>query len=393
MTSIAAVLVWLVVFVIAYLYTGYPLVLWLVSRIRPRTVYSQSITFSVTLLISVYNEARIISSKLKNTMALDYPNERLEVIVVSDASTDGTDSIVEALAGRGFKLLRIPERRGKTMGLNAAIRQARGEIIVFSDANILYQKDAIRQLVRNFADPNVGCVTGNSCYVENLKSAAHVQENNYWRYEQIIRSLESRLGSTVGGDGAIFAIRKDLYTPLQPDAINDLGIPLQIVARGYRAIFEPAAVGFEPSAGDFKGEFRRKRRIVNRSWRGIVSVPEVLDPRVVGIFAWQVWSHKVLRWLMLPMVLTVAAGCFIAYPTGLIYRLGAVGFMASLVIAGLGGLAQDRLGRLARLAHGLFYFYMVNLAAFAGIIMAIAGRVEVMWTPERNTSGISTDNS
>jgi cellulose synthase/poly-beta-1,6-N-acetylglucosamine synthase-like glycosyltransferase len=326
-------------------------------------------------------------------MALDYPEERLEIIVVSDGSTDGTDAIVERLAVRGVKLLRIPERRGKTMGLNAAVRQSRGEIIVFSDANILYQKDAIQQLVRNFADPNVGCVTGNSCYVENLESAAHVQETNYWRYEQMIRSMESRLGSTVGGDGAIFAIRKELYTPLQADAINDLVIPLQIVARGYRAIFEPAAIGFEPSAGKFTGEFRRKRRIVNRSWRGILSVPEVLDPRAVGVFAWQVWSHKVLRWLMLPMVLMVGAGCFIAYSTGLIYRLGALGFLASLVVAGIGALAHDSQGSLARLAHGLFYFYMVNVAAFAGILMAIFGRVEVMWTPERSTSAISTDNS
>jgi hypothetical protein len=216
-----------------------------------------------------------------------------------------------------------------------------------------------------------------------LDSAAHIQENNYWHYEQRIRALESELGSTVGGDGAIFAIRRGLYIPLQPDAINDLVIPLQIVARGYRAIFESGAIGIEPSAGDFAGEFRRKRRIVNRSWRGVRSVPHVLDPRAVGIFAWQVWSHKVLRWLMLPMILTAAVGCFIASPAGLIYRLGVCVFLVSVVIAGIGGLVKGSLGRLAGFAHGFFYFYMVNLAAFFGIIMAISGRVEVLWTPER----------
>jgi cellulose synthase/poly-beta-1,6-N-acetylglucosamine synthase-like glycosyltransferase len=382
-TNIAVGIVWGVLLLVGYVYVGYPILLWIITRFRRRPVFQDDIAPTVTLLISAFNEARVIGSKLENSLALDYPSDRLEILVVSDASTDGTDAIVKSFAERGVKLLRMPERQGKTAGLNAALQQAHGEIVVFSDANILYQRDVIRLLVRNFADPSVGCVTGNSCYVENLQSAAHVQEDNYWQYEQTIRSLESRLGSTVGGDGAIFAIRKYLYTPLPSDAINDLVIPLQIVARGYRAIFELSAVGFEPSAGDFAGEFRRKRRIVNRSWRGVRSVPQVLDPRAVGIFAWQVWSHKVLRWLMLPMVLTAATGCFLAFPAGLIYRIGAVGFVASVVIAGIGGLAKGSLGGLARLAHGLFYFYMVNLAAFLGIVMAMFGRVEVVWTPER----------
>jgi cellulose synthase/poly-beta-1,6-N-acetylglucosamine synthase-like glycosyltransferase len=384
MINIAIGAVWLSTIVVAYVYVGYLLLLLILTRWRRHDVRRENITPAVTLLISAFNEERIIGKKLKNTLDLDYPNNRFEVIVVSDASTDGTDSIVEDFAtARSIRLLRMPKRQGKTTGLNAAVREARGEIIVFSDANILYRKDVIRQLVRNFADPDVGCVTGNSCYAENLDSAAHIQENNYWHYEQRIRALESELGSTVGGDGAIFAIRRGLYIPLQPDAINDLVIPLQIVARGYRAIFESGAIGIEPSAGDFAAEFRRKRRIVNRSWRGVRSVPHVLDPRAVGIFAWQVWSHKVLRWLMLPMILTAAVGCFIASPAGLIYRLGVCGFLASVVIAGIGGLVKGSLGRLAGFAHGFFYFYMVNLAAFFGIIMAISGRVEVLWTPER----------
>ncbi len=382
-TAIAVGVVWGALLLVGYVYVGYPILLWIITRFRRRAVFQDDITPPVTLLISAFNEARVISSKLENALSLNYPSDRFEVMVVSDASTDGTDSIVESFAERGVKLLRMPERQGKTFGLNSALKQVRGEIIVFSDANILYQKDVIRRLVRNFADPRVGCVTGNSCYAENSHSAAHLQENTYWQYEQTIRALESQLGSTVGGDGAIFAIRKNLYTPLPSEAINDLVIPLQIVARGYRAIFEPAAIGFEPSAGDFAGEFRRKRRIVNRSWRGVRSVPEVLDPRAVGVFAWQVWSHKVLRWLVFPMVVTAAAGCFMAFPAGLIYRVGALGFVASVAIAAVGGLAKHNLGQLARLAQVFFYFYMVNLAAFLGIVMAMSGRVEVVWTPER----------
>jgi len=383
MTVIAATIAWGAAAFVAYVYAGYPIILYLITRFHRRPVQREEITPAVTLIISAYNEARVIGSKLENALSLDYPAERFEILVVSDASTDRTDSIVESFSRHGIKLLVMPERRGKTIGLNVAMQQAQGEIVIFSDANILYKEDVIRRLMRNFADPSVGCVTGNSCYSENSQSAAHVQENSYWQYEQTIRALESELGSTVGGDGAIFAIRRDLYSPLPQDAINDLVIPLQIVARGYRAIFEPAAIGFEPSAGNFAGEFRRKRRIVNRSWRGVRSVPQVLDPRAVGIFAWQVWSHKVLRWLVLPIVCFAAVGCFVAYPLGLIYRIGAIGFVASLVIAALGGLVGNGLGRLTRVAHGLFYFYMVNLAAFLGIVMAISGRVEVLWTPER----------
>jgi cellulose synthase/poly-beta-1,6-N-acetylglucosamine synthase-like glycosyltransferase len=366
-----------------YVYVGYPVLLWAASRWRRRTVRREDITPSVTLLISAFNEDRVIAEKIKNTLGLDYDAERLEVIVISDASTDGTDAIVSSYGDRGVKLLRMPERCGKTLGLNAAMRQARGEIVVFSDANILYQRDVIRKLVRNFADPTIGCVTGNSCYAANDQSAAHAQESTYWRYEQAIRKWESDLGSTVGGDGAIFAIRRELYTPLSADAINDLVIPLQIVARGYRAVFEPAAVGFEPSAGNFAGEFRRKRRIVNRSWRGVKSVPQVLNPRVVGIFAWQVWSHKILRWLILPILLAGALGCVAAFPAGFVYRMGAVACLGSLAVAGMGAAAGRRLGRTARLAQTIFYFYMVNLAAFLGVLTAVFGRVEVLWTPER----------
>jgi cellulose synthase/poly-beta-1,6-N-acetylglucosamine synthase-like glycosyltransferase len=346
-------------------------------------VLQRDITPSVTLLISAFNEARVIRSKVENALSLDYPAESLEIIIVSDASTDETDPIVESFASRGVKLLRMAKREGKTAGLNKAVPQAQGEIVVFSDANILYNRNVIRRMVRNFADPEVGCVTGDARYRENLNSPAHAQENQYWQYEQTIRAMESQIGSTVGGDGAIFAIRRDLYMPLPADAINDLVIPLQIVARGYRAVFDPTAVGVESSTGTFAAEFRRKRRIVNRSWRGVLSVPGILDPRVVGIFAWQVWSHKVLRWLVLPLLVLAATACVIAVPLGLVYRVGAYGFIASLAVAGIGAFIPLRFGKLAWPMHAVWYFYLVNLAAVIGILLALTGRVEMLWTPER----------
>lgn len=383
MTTLAAVMVFGALGIIAYVYAGYPIMLWLLAKIHRQDIHRMDITPSVTLLISAYNEEETIGRKLENSLTLDYPRERLSIIVISDASTDSTDRIVRSYADRGVTLLRMPERGGKTAGLNAAVRQAQSDIILFSDANILYQKVVIRCLVRNFADARIGCVTGDSRYLEGAESAAHVQENTYWGYERFIRTLESMIGSTVGGDGAIFAIRRDLYTPLRPDAINDLMIPLQIVLLGYRAVFEPAAVGLEPSAGHFKAEFRRKRRIVNRSWRCVMSMPQVLSSGGGAMFAWQVWSHKVLRWLILPLIVVATVGCLLGYTHGIEYRIIGGGIVGSLIMAAFGALIPRQWGGLARLSQGVMYFYLVNFAAVLGIGMAMTGRVEMLWTPER----------
>jgi cellulose synthase/poly-beta-1,6-N-acetylglucosamine synthase-like glycosyltransferase len=377
------ILIWTAVAVIVYVFVGYPVLLWTLARTRARRVTQADITPTVTLIISAFNEAAVIGRKIDNALALDYPRERLEIMVISDASSDATDEIVSSYADCGVRLVRMAQRGGKTLGLNAGVAQARGELLVFSDANILYRRDALRRLVCSFADPGVGCVTGDSRYEDAPDSAAHRQENTYWGYERFIRTQESRIGSTVGGDGAIFAIRRELYRPLPHDAINDLVLPLRIVLEGHRAVFEPSAVGVEPSAGTFEREFRRKRRIVNRSWRGVMSLPGLLSPRRAGLFAWQVWSHKVLRWLILPFVLVAGSGCVIAYGQGLVYQVGALGFVASLLLAAAGAVLPARVPAIGRLAHTAFYFYLVNVAALVGILSALSGRVDVVWVPER----------
>ncbi|HXX74394.1 MAG TPA: glycosyltransferase family 2 protein [Nitrospiraceae bacterium] len=384
MSIVGAIFAWAATFLVGYVYVGYPILIGLLARLRPKPIRQEDIEPTVTLLISAFNEAHVIGEKLKNALALDYPKSKLEILVISDASTDETDHIVRSFSDQGVTLLRMSERGGKTIGLNAAMLVAGGDIVIFSDANIMYRPNTIRRLVQNFADPSVGCATGDSQYVDNPHSGAHAQENTYWGYERFIRSMESVVGSTVGGDGAIFAIRRGLYQPLSRETINDLVVPLQIVAKGYRAVFEPLAIGVEPSAGDFRKEFRRKRRIVNRSWRGVMNVSEVLNPFQVGIFAWQVWSHKVLRWLMLPVVVTAGIGCLIAFPLGWPYQFGVGVIVFSLIAAVIGSRISTRLGPMARLAHGALYFYLVNLAATAGIVMAIAGQVESVWNPERN---------
>ena len=383
MSDWGAMLAWLAAILVGYVYVGYPILIGLLAWVMPKPVRQASIEPTVTLLISAFNEAHVIGDKLKNAVALDYPKNKLEILVISDASSDETDSIVQSFSDQGVTLLRMPERGGKTVGLNAAMKIAKSDIVIFSDANIMYREDTILQLVKNFADSSVGCATGDSQYVDDPHSAAHAQENTYWGYERFIRSMESLVGSTVGGDGAIFAIRRELYQPLSPETINDLVIPLQIVTKGYRAVFEPTAVGLEPSAGDFRKEFRRKRRIVNRSWRGVMSVAGILNPFCSGIFAWQVWSHKVLRWLVLPFLMIGFAGCLSAYEIGGVYRLGVWGGIASFFAAAAGPFLPASLGRSAKVVQTVFYFYLVNLAAILGVTKALSGRVDRIWAPER----------
>jgi cellulose synthase/poly-beta-1,6-N-acetylglucosamine synthase-like glycosyltransferase len=383
MNMVGAVLAWSAALIVGYVYVGYPTLIGILGRLMPKPIRKADIEPTVTLLVSAFNEAHIIGEKLNNALGLDYPRNKLEILVISDASSDDTDQIVRSFSDQGVSLLRMEERGGKTIGLNAAMKVAKGDIVIFSDANIMYRTDTIRRLVQNFADPSVGCATGDSQYADDPHSAAHAQENSYWGYERFIRSMESLVGSTVGGDGAIFAIRRMLYQPLSPETINDLVVPLQIVMKGYRAVFEPTAIGLEPSAGDFRKEFRRKRRIVNRSWRGVMSVSGVLNPFRVGMFAWQVWSHKVLRWLVLPFLLIGFVGCLNAYELGIIYQIGVWGGIASILVAALGPFLPSSLGGLSKLIQTIFYFYLVNLAAILGVTKALGGRVDRIWAPER----------
>lgn len=380
---LGAVVAWAAAFVVGYVYVGYPILIGLLGWLMPKPVRQANIEPTVTLLISAFNEEHILGEKLKNALELDYPKSKMEILVISDASTDRTDQIVRSFSDQGVALLRMEERGGKTLGLNAAMKVAKSDIVIFSDANIMYRIDTIRRLVQNFADVSVGCATGDSQYVDDPHSAAHAQENSYWGYERFIRSMESMVASTVGGDGAIFAIRRELYQPLSPETINDLVIPLQIVVKGYRAVFEPTAIGREPSAGDFRKEFRRKRRIVNRSWRGVMSVPGVLNPFRVGMFAWQVWSHKVLRWLVLPFLLIGFLGCLSAYELGTVYQIGVWGGIASILVATAGPFFPSSLGGVSKLIQTVFYFYLVNLAAILGVAKALGGRVDRIWAPER----------
>ena len=385
-----AVVFWTASFLVVYPYLVYPLVLRLLAALKPERLAAAT-TFKpqgVTFVISVFNEEAVIARKLDNTLALDVPREGFEVIVASDASSDGTDEIVRTVAARDprVRLLRQDERLGKSAALNKAVAAARGEIVVFSDANAMYEADAIRELLQSFADPQVGYVVGAALYSDAMDKPAGESEGAYWNQELLLKRLESDVYSVVGGDGAIYAIRKSLFWEFKPDDISDFVNPLQIIAAGYRGLFNPAARCYEHAGETFSKEFRRKRRIVNRSWRAVRRYGRLLRVREHGLFLFMLVSHKVIRWWALPLILAAWLANTMLLGESLLYVATWCAITTSVAIAGIGA-ALDRLGwRQPRLISISYYFYLVNLAGFLGIWDECRGVRHATWDHIRKAS-------
>lgn len=373
---------WIFLALVVYVYVGYPLLLALIRiLVRRHPVRTGDEEPHVTLVVSAFNEAPVIAEKIENCLRLDYPQELRQVIVISDASDDGTDGIVTSYASRGVELLRMASRGGKTLGLNAALQRARGEIVVFSDANAMYDRDAIRKLVRNFADPRVGAAIGESVYVP-AQVESERSEGLYWRYETLIKRLESALGSVVGGDGAIYAIRRALYSPMQAEALSDFVNPLLIRQAGYRCIYEPEARSREHAADNFDKEFRRKVRIVNRAWRALFDHVELLNPLRFGFFSFQLFSHKLLRWLVPALLAALFSSNLVIVGAHPIYQLALAGQGAFYLLAIAGHVVRHRASLPALLAIP-YYFCLVNAASAIGILDAFRGRTYTTWTTAR----------
>jgi cellulose synthase/poly-beta-1,6-N-acetylglucosamine synthase-like glycosyltransferase len=376
-----AALFWTLAALVVYVYVGYPLLLVLVGRVRSRPRVRREIEPGVTLLISAFNEDEVIAEKLRNSLSLDYPRERLHIVVISDASDDGTDAIVRSFASEGVELLRMEDRGGKTAGLNAAVPRAHGDIIVFSDANAMYARDVLRQLTANFADPTVGAVVGESTYT-TPEAESERTEGLYWRYETAIKRLESRIGSVVGGDGAIYAIRRYLYVPMRADALSDFVNPLQIVRAGHRCVYDPLARSYERAAQDFHREFRRKVRIVNRAWRALMSMPSLLNPFRHGFFSFELLSHKLLRWLMPLLLAGVLIANLFLLGKGPVYVL-ALGAQLALYSLALVGHAMRRRAQMPSIVSVPYYFCLVNIASALGILDAYRGKTYATWSTAR----------
>jgi biofilm PGA synthesis N-glycosyltransferase PgaC len=353
-------------------YLGYPLWLWIQNRWRPRPVRREPLTPSVSIVLAVRNEAKVLPQKLRNLAELDYPAEKLEVILVSDGSTDGTAEIAGQHDGLKLKVIHYPDHRGKAHALNQAIAEARGEIVVFLDARQLLEKDAVRNLVSSFSDPSVGCVTGELLFGTPGAPGSLDGVGMYWRIERSIRQWEGATGSVVGATGAIYAARRNLLTPLPDETIlDDVYIPFQVVRQGYRVVFEPRTRAWDPLQTSLRAEFRRKVRTLTGNYQLLELAPWILTRAnpLRGRFL----SHKLAR-LLIPFALigalvgTAADGDF--YRVALILQLA---FYGCAVLA----LLRPRFGLLTRLANVPLTFIMLNTAAVVALLNFLFGKKEV----------------
>jgi len=376
-------LFFLLIFIIFYVYVGYPVIISAIAAIRKRTVQKRDdFEPSVSLIIAAFNEEDVIEEKIKNSLALDYPKDKLEIIVFSDASTDRTDEIVKQYQNEGVILIQLTGRRGKTAGQNLSVSQANGEIIVFSDANAVYKPDAIRKIARNFYDASIGCVCGELVYYSDDKSLIGDAENVYWDYEKFIKRKEDQAGSILGANGSIYAVRRELYVPLPDETISDFIEPFKIIEQGYRVVYEPAAVSFEQSTKNFQEEFQRKKRIVNRSFNSFLHFRSFLNPFRYPMLSFELISHKLLRWLI-PFFLILIFGVNLFLLNVLFFRIT---FLVQLLFYGmaLSGYFLEKKQWHIMLFYVPFYFCLVNLASFLAIVKYFFKRKKVVvWDPIR----------
>ena len=276
------VVVWTALGLIVYTYAGFPLLLMLRS-LRRRPCAKRDVTPTVSLIVIAHNEETSIADKLDNVLSLDYPPDRLEVIVGSDGSDDATHAIVAQYANRGVVLCEF-SRQGKIPALNATIPRANSEILVFSDANSMFLPDALRQLVRPFADPCVGAVAGNQRYSSDHGNAASLGERLYWGFDRQLKRMQSVAGNVTSATGAIHAVRRELVYAVPPGVSDDFVISTRVIAQGYRLVFEPEAIACEAVAPSDAAEFGRKARVIARGLRGLWAVKELFNPLRYGFY-------------------------------------------------------------------------------------------------------------
>lgn len=372
---------WLSALLVGYIYVGYPLLLQLLPKKKniPEGDLAP-LHPKVTVVIAAFNEATAIEATIRNKLQQNYPAENLEIIVVSDESEDGTDALVNAIAQGDprVRLIRQTPRQGKTSGLNLAVPQATGEIIIFSDANSHYDVNAIQHLVNCFRDPEVGYATGKMIYVTTDGSVAGDGCSAYMKYENYMRALETQVSSVVGVDGGIDAIRKDLYQSMNADQLPDFVLPLKVVTQGKRVVYCEQALLNEESLTNTQSEFKMRVRVSLRAYWAMRDMQHLFNPSNYGLFSLQLISHKLLRYLaFIPLVLVfISNGLITGYSSfyGLTFLLQIFFYGA----AGYAALSDSVHNRWLTLAH---YFCLINLASAIAFVKYLKGEKIVMWKP------------
>lgn len=364
----------LALILIAMPFTLYPILLWLRAHLAADPSRLGEITPDVDLVICAHNEAQVIAERLENALALDYPPEKLTIWVASDGSNDKTVDITRSFDPDRVRCLDLP-RGGKAAALNACVAAGRAEVIAFSDANSLWRQDALRMLTRSFADPRVGGVAGDQRYAEDASGA--LGERSYWSFDRILKCWQSRAGSVISATGAIYAVRRELFQPVPPDATDDFMVSTGVIAQGKRLVFEQDAIALESPASD-SGEYRRKVRILTRGLRAVYYRRELLLPSRSGFYAVQLLLHKLWRRLTwIPLLLLLPAPLYAA--DGILQLLTAAG-VAGLVGLGGIGLARPSLRRF-KLVEVAAHVLMVNAACAVATYNALRGHHVSHWAP------------
>jgi cellulose synthase/poly-beta-1,6-N-acetylglucosamine synthase-like glycosyltransferase len=376
-------LFWIGVAWLGYVYVGYPFilaVLALVHRVRP--VMRDDFLPTVSVLIAVHNEERDIGWKVNETLRWEYPSERLEVLVASDASEDRTDEIVQSTKDPRLTFVRMEARGGKGAALNRLAELAQGELLFFTDANAHIGAHCLKRLVRHFADERVGCVTGMTSGEPHTDLVVGSGDRLYLGYETAISHLESQLGSVLVCDGAIFCIRRSLFQPVSPELANDLELPMRIGHAGYWVLYEPTAKVIENETNSLGEEFTRRRRICAQ---GVLAMWK-LRRTLRGLRGWQFVSHKFLRWLtLIPLVLLLVSS--VPHKGGPVFLL-LLSLQLLFYLLALVGLLLTLVGRRAnRLVSGPLFILLGSAGALAGVVDACLGRRFAVWEVSKLSRG------
>lgn len=376
----AQLIFWFTLILIISSYFGYPVILTLLTCFRKRPYEKKEIEPYVTLLIPAHNEENVIQEKIENSISLDYPKDKLEISLILDECTDRTKEIAGRYIDKGIRIIEQKPRKGKMAALNLAIPQAKGEILVFTDANSMYEKDAVRKLVRNFADERIGCVCGKLKYIS--ESSVGEGENLYWKYEKFLKTKESQLQSLLVVNGSIYAIRKKLYEPIDETLADDFVNPMRIAKKGYGLVYEPEAITVEKAAESTKDEFNRKIRITSQGLKASFAIlGTIFSSGLLRVL--QFVFHKFIRWLVLLFLIII----FVSNLFLLDYRFYQVTLFGQILFylfALIGYLLQER-GTKIKIFNIPFYFCMVNLASLIGFLKLLTGGIKGTWEKAETT--------
>ncbi len=359
----------------------YPLIIWVLGKLHPFKYAGGSVTPTISIIISAFNEEKNIIQKIENTLALEYPKDKMEILIGSDGSTDSTAEKIKQYKGNKVLFFDCKANRGKTAVQNDLVEKSEGEILIFTDASSFLKADSIKALVSHFADDKIGCVAGKMRFVDLEKNITTQSQGLYWRYEIFIRKMEARLGSLIGVDGPLYAIRSDCYVPLASNMISDLMAPLLVLEKGKKVVWDQNAIVDEEPTTQTTQEFKTRRRITLRGMVALWEHRHILNPFKQPFLSFQIFSHKIIRWFVGMLVIMNGIAC-IPFASNWLFRLYLLLYALFFVAAAMGWMVE-KTGIKFKPLTVPYYFCLVNFAATMGIIDFLRKKQAISWTPVR----------